>query len=205
MAVDHRGSGHHGKKGVALMHRSLGKWEMHDYGKAAEWLRAQPFVAKDRIAITGGSYGGYTTLMALTKGAPGFNVGLSSAPVSDWQLYDSVYTERYMDRPVDNPEGYKQGAVLTHIDKYTGGLRLTHGTIDDNVHMQNSMQIVDWLTEHDKPFELMLYPDSRHGLQASQRKHSAREAHDFWVRTLLGGKLPTAPGTPASKPAAGTH
>jgi dipeptidyl-peptidase-4 len=205
MAVDHRGSGHHGKKGVALMHRSLGKWEMHDYGKAAEWLRAQPFVAKDRIAITGGSYGGYTTLMALTKGAPGFNVGLSSAPVSDWQLYDSVYTERYMDRPVDNPEGYKQGAVLTHIDKYTGGLRLTHGTIDDNVHMQNSMQIVDWLTEHDKPFELMLYPDSRHGLQASQRKHSAREAHDFWVRTLLGGKLPTAPGTPATKPAAGTH
>jgi dipeptidyl-peptidase-4 len=116
-----------------------------------------------------------------------------------------VYTERYMDRPVDNPEGYKQGAVLTHIDKYTGGLRLTHGTIDDNVHMQNSMQIVDWLTEHDKPFELMLYPDSRHGLQASQRKHSAREAHDFWVRTLLGGKLPTAPGTPATKPAAGTH
>ncbi|HTU99713.1 MAG TPA: DPP IV N-terminal domain-containing protein, partial [Luteitalea sp.] len=197
MALDHRGSGHHGKKGTALMHRVLGKWEMHDYGKAAEWLRTQPFVAKDRIAITGGSYGGYTTLMALTNAAPAFNLGLSNAPVSDWRLYDSVYTERYMDRPAENPEGYKAGAVLTWADRYVGGLRLTHGTIDDNVHMQNSMQVVDWLTEHDKPFELMVYPDSRHGVQASQRKHSARGAHDFWVRTLLHGKLPAPPATAA--------
>jgi len=204
MALDHRGSGHHGKKGVAQMHRALGKWEMQDYGTAADWLRTQPFVARDRIAITGGSYGGYTTLMALTKGAPKFNYGLASAPVSDWRLYDSVYTERFMDRPSENADGYKDGAVLTWMDKYAGGLRLTHGTIDDNVHMQNSMQVVDWLTEHDKPFELMLYPDSRHGLQASQRKHSAREAHDFWVRTLLGGKLPQPPVVPASKPAPAT-
>jgi dipeptidyl-peptidase 4 len=204
MALDHRGSGHHGKKGVALMHRALGKWEMHDYGKATEWLRAQPFVAKDRIAITGSSYGGYATLMALTKAAPHFNFGLANSSVSDWRLYDTVYTERYMDRPIDNPDGYRDGAVLTAIDRYTGGLRITHGTIDDNVHMQNSLQVVDWLTEHDKPFELMVYPDSRHGLQASQRKHAAREAHDFWVRTLLGGKLPTPPAGPAGKPAPAT-
>ncbi len=193
MVLDHRGSGHHGKRGVALMHRALGKWEMHDYGKAAEWLRTQPFVARDRIGITGGSYGGYVTLLALTKGAPAFDVGLASAPVTDWRLYDTVYTERYMDRPSENPEGYKAGAVLDWIDRYTGGLRLTHGTIDDNVHMQNSMQVIDWLTEHDKPFELMLYPDSRHGLQASQQRHSAREAHEFWVRTLLKGVLPPPP------------
>jgi dipeptidyl-peptidase-4 len=199
MAIDHRGSGHYGKKSVALMHRALGKWEMHDYGAAADWLRAQPFVAGDRIAITGGSYGGYTTLMALTRGAPKFNIGLASAAVSDWRLYDTVYTERYMDRPSENPDGYRDGAVLTWLDKYTGGLRITHGTIDDNVHMQNSMQVVDWLTEHDKPFEMMLYPDSRHGVQASQRKHSVRETHDYWVRTLLGGKLPTPPVAPASK------
>lgn len=203
MALDHRGSGHHGKAGVASMHRVLGKWEMHDYGKAAGWLRAQPFVARDRIAITGGSYGGYATLMALTRGAPAFNFGIASAPVTAWQLYDTVYTERYMDRPVDNPQGYEDGAVLTWADRYTGGLRLTHGTIDDNVHLQNSLQVVDWLTEHDKPFELMLYPDSRHGLQASQRAHAARETHDFWVRHLLGGKLPPSPKAPADKPASG--
>ncbi len=197
MVVDHRGSGHHGKAGVAQMHRVLGKWETHDYGKAAEWLRSQPFVATDRIAITGGSYGGYVTLLALTKGAPSFDFGLSSAPVTDWRLYDTVYTERYMDRPNENPEGYKAGAVLTWIDRYRGGLRLTHGTVDDNVHMQNSIQVIDRLTEDDKSFELMLYPDSRHGLQASQRRHAARETHDFWVRTLLKGVLPAAPSTQA--------
>lgn len=202
MALDHRGSGHHGKKGVAMMHRRLGTWEMHDYGKAAAWLRTQPFVATDRIAITGSSYGGYTTLLALTRGAPAFNVGLASAAVSDWHLYDTVYTERYMDCPSENAEGYRDAAVLTHAGKYVGGLRLTHGTIDDNVHLQNSLQVVDWLTTHDKSFELMLYPDSRHGVQVSQRRHAAREGHDFWVRTLLGGRLPTSPAAPAGTPPA---
>lgn len=195
MTADHRGSGHYGKKQVALMHRALGKWETHDYGAVAAWLRAQPFVANDRIGITGGSYGGYVTVMALSRGVPAFDFGLASAPVTDWRLYDTVYTERYMDRPTENPDGYKDGAVLTWLERYTGGLRITHGTVDDNVHLQNTLQVVDWLTEHDKPFELMLYPDSRHGVQASQRKHAARDAHDFWVRTLLGGQLPTHTGT----------
>ena len=204
MVVDHRGSGHHGKAGVAQMHRALGKWETHDYGKAAEWLRTQPFVARDRVAITGGSYGGYVTLLALTKGAPHFDFGLSSAPVTDWRLYDTVYTERYMDRPADNPDGYRDGAILTWIQRYAGGLRLTHGTIDDNVHMQNSLQVIDRLTEDDKPFELMLYPDSRHGVQASQRRHAARETHDFWVRTLLNGALPQAPARPTTRTPAAT-
>ena len=185
IAVDHRGSGHFGKKGVALMHRSLGKWEMADLIAAAKWLRTKPFVAKDRIGITGSSYGGYTTTMALLYGAAHFNYGQAGASVTDWRLYDSVYTERYMDTPKENPDGYKAGAVLTYADRYTGGLRMTHGTIDDNVHMQNTIQVVDWLVSHDKPFELMLYPDSRHGYQASQRPHSTREAHDFWMRKLL--------------------
>ena len=188
-SVDHRGSGHFGKKGVALLHRNLGKWEMQDLITAAKWLRTKPFVAKEKIGITGGSYGGYTTMMALTYGAQHFNYGLARSSVSDWKLYDTVYTERYMDTPEDNPEGYKNGAVLTWIDRYEGGLKITHGTIDNNVHMQNSMQIVDWLTTNNKLFELMLYPDSRHGIQANQRNHSMRETHDFWVRYLLDGKL----------------
>jgi dipeptidyl-peptidase-4 len=120
--------------------------------------------------------------------------------VTDWRLYDSVYTERYMDLPSENPEGYKAGAVVTWADRYSGGLRLTHGTIDDNVHLQQTLQLCDWLTTHDKRFELMLYPDSRHGIHASQRAHQARETHDFWVRTLLGGRLPAGileTGSPA--------
>jgi dipeptidyl-peptidase-4 len=190
ISVDHRGSGHFGKKGVWLMHRNLGKWEMHDLIAATEWLRGKPFVAADKIGIAGGSYGGYTTLMALTYGAGKFNYGQAASAVSDWQLYDSVYTERYMDTPAENPEGYKNGAVLTYVDRYKGGLRITHGTIDDNVHMQNSLQVIDWLTTHNQPFELMIYPGSRHGLQMSQRQHGNRESHDFWVRNLLNGRLP---------------
>ena len=191
--ADHRGSGHFGKKAAALMHRNLGKWEMADYTAVAQWLRNKPFVAKDRIGITGGSYGGYVTLMAMTAAAPHFNFGQAGSSVSDWRLYDSVYTERFMDTPTENPDGYKQGAVLTHIEKYTGGLKITHGTIDDNVHMQNSIQVVDWLVSHNKSFELMLYPNSRHGFAAAQRPHSTRESHDFWVRTLLDGTIPPAP------------
>ena len=190
ISVDHRGSGHFGKAGTALMHRQLGTWEMTDLSTAAAWLRAKPFVEGDRIGITGSSYGGYTTAMVLTKAAGSFNFGIAGSSVTDWQLYDSVYTERYMDSPSENPDGYKSGAVLTWVDRYKGGLRITHGTTDDNVHMQQTVQLVDWLTTHDKRFELMIYPDSRHGIQASQRAHQARESHDFWVRNLLGGKLP---------------
>jgi len=189
ICVDHRASGHFGKAGVGLMHRQLGLWEMTDLITATKWLREQPYIAKDKIGITGGSYGGYTTAMALTYGAGHFNYGIAASSVTDWRLYDTVYTERYMDTPAENPEGYNFGAVLTWIDKYDGGLRITHGTIDDNVHAQNTIQVVDWLTSNNKGFELMLYPDSRHGLQASQRAHSSRATHDFWVRTLLDGKI----------------
>lgn len=190
ISVDHRGSGHFGKKGVWLMHRSLGKWEMRDLMAAAAWLRTKPFVAGEKIGIVGGSYGGYTTMMALTYGAGAFNYGQAGSAVTAWELYDSVYTERYMDKPTENPDGYRNGAVLTYADRYKGGLRITHGTIDDNVHMQNSLQVIDWLTSHNKPFELMVYPGSRHGLQQVQRAHANRESHEFWVRNLLNGRLP---------------
>ena len=188
--VDHRASGHFGKNGVGLMHRTLGKWEMTDLIAAAKWLRTKPFVDGDKVAITGSSYGGYTTMMALTFGSQYFNYGQAGASVSDWRLYDTVYTERYMDRPQDNPEGYDSGAVLSWVDRYEGGLRITHGTIDDNVHTQNSLQVIDALTAKNKEFEMFLYPDSRHGVQASQRAHYNKGIHDFWVRTLLDGKNP---------------
>ena len=186
VSVDHRGGGEFGKKGTALMHRNLGKWEITDLCTAAGWLRSKPFIASDKVGITGASYGGYATLMALTRGADCFDFGQAGSAVTDWKLYDSVYTERYMDKPDENQEGYKNGAVLTWIDRYKGLLRITHGDIDDNVHMQNSTQVVEWLTSHDKRFELMIYPDSRHGIKASERPHYMRESHDFWMRNLLG-------------------
>ncbi len=185
ISVDHRGSGHFGKKGVAEMYRHLGKWEMHDWIEAVKWLRKKPFVDASRIAITGGSYGGYATLMALTYGADYFHYGIALYPVTDWRLYDTVYTERYMDRPQDNPEGYKFGSVFTHLDKFKGKLLLVHGTIDDNVHMQNSVQLIDKLTKMGKQFQLMIYPGERHGVRnPAHRAHLTKLILNFWRENL---------------------
>jgi dipeptidyl-peptidase-4 len=191
ISVDHRGSGHFGKKGVSLMHRKLGKWEMHDLIAAVKWLRKLPTIDEKRIGITGGSYGGYTTCMALTYGADYFTHGIAGSSVTDWKLYDTVYTERYMDTPEENPEGYKFGSVMTHADKYNGSLLITHGTMDDNVHMQNTIQFIDKLEDLDKDFELMLYPNARHGIGYPKRNHSARESVQFWFRHFLGKELLT--------------
>jgi dipeptidyl-peptidase-4 len=184
-SVDHRCSGHFGKKGMSLMHRNLGKWEMHDLIEAVKWLRKKPFIDETKIGITGGSYGGYTTCMALTYGADYFTHGWASSSVTRWELYDTVYTERYMDRPKDNPEGYKFGSVLTHADKYKGVLFLTHGTMDDNVHMQNTMQLIDKLIDLNKKFEFMPYPNQRHGFGGAKRVHSTQRSVEFWFKHFL--------------------
>ncbi len=195
ISVDHRGSNHFGKKGRSLLYRNLGKWEMHDLIAAVKWLRQKPFVDPTRVGITGGSYGGYTTCMALTYGADYFTHGVAQYSVTDWRLYDTVYTERYMDTPEDNPEGYKFGSVLTHADKLKGKLLLTHGTMDDNVHMQNTIQLIDKLENLNKDFELMIYPNERHGVRFPKFKHAARESMQFWFRYFLGTDLPTAAET----------
>lgn len=181
--VDHRGSGHFGKEGVAKMYRNLGKWEMHDWIEVVKWLREKSFVDPNRIGISGGSYGGYVTLMALTTGADYFTHGVSNAPVSDWKLYDTIYTERYMDRPIDNPQGYKNGSTMKDIEKFKGKLLLTHGTIDDNVHMQNSIQFITEMMKHGKQFELMIYPNERHGFRnPARRSHRNKLIEAFWVK-----------------------
>ena len=189
ISVDHRGSGHFGKKGVALMHRSLGKWEMNDLITAVKWLRQKPYIDPDRIGITGGSYGGYATCMALTYGADYFTHGIANYSVTDWKLYDTVYTERYMDTPDENPEGYEFGSVMTHADKYKGTMLITHGTMDDNVHMQNTIQLISKLEDLDRDFELLLYPNARHGVGFPKRNHSVRESVQFWFRHFLDKEL----------------
>jgi len=186
LSVDHRGSGHFGKKGAALMHRSLGKWEMDDLSQAVKWLRQKPFVDAAKIGITGGSYGGYTTCLALTYGADYFTHGIASSSVTDWKLYDSVYTERYMDTPAENKEGYEFGSVMTHAKNLKGVLFLEHGDMDDNVHMQNTVQLIDALMEQDKNFEYMIFPNQRHGFGGKKRENASRRHVDFWFKHLLG-------------------
>ncbi len=185
LAVDHRGAGHLGKKGMDAMHRCLGKWEIADYSAAVAWLRRQPFIDGARIGITGGSYGGYVAALAVVAAPDVFSCGIAEFSVTDWSLYDSVYTERYMDLPAENPEGYRQASVLSHAATYRGGLRLTHGSMDDNVHMQNSLQLLDLLLDEGKTVELMIYPNERHGIRGKKAVESSRSNVEFWKRKFF--------------------
>jgi dipeptidyl-peptidase-4 len=184
--VDHRGAAYFGKKGKSYLYHNLGKWEINDYSEAVKWLRTKSFVDSTKIGITGGSYGGYVTCMALTLGADYFTHGVAEYSVTDWHLYDNIYTERYMGTPEENPEGYKFGSAITQADKYKGLLCISHGTLDDNVHMQNTIQLVDKLTTMDKHFELMLYPNERHGVGFSKWLHAQSEYVRFWFKNFLG-------------------
>ena len=185
-AVDHRGSGQFGKTGLDYLHRSLGKWEVLDYADAVRWLISKPFVDASRIGITGSSYGGYMTCMALTKGAEYWTHGFAGSSVTDWRLYDNVYTERYMDTPRDNPDGYKESSALTYVSGYKGKLYMTHGDLDDNVHMQNSIYLISKLEDAGKSFRFMVYPGGRHGWSGAKAIHSRNEANQFWMESFFG-------------------
>ncbi|QBQ40688.1 S9 family peptidase [Sphingobacterium psychroaquaticum] len=191
VACDHRASGHYGKQGVAWMHRSLGQWELVDYITVAKWFKAKPWVAKNKLLITGHSYGGYMTCLALTKGADYFDYGIAGAPVTSWELYDTHYTERWMDTPQDNAQGYKEGSILSYVNNYKGVLRIMHGDLDDNVHLQNTTQLVDALTDRNVPFELMIYPGSRHGFARSKSAYDFKERVRFYYQYLLEKPVPS--------------
>ncbi|MFN8264980.1 MAG: S9 family peptidase [Chitinophagaceae bacterium] len=192
VAIDHRASGHFGKEGINYMYRNLGYWEMKDWITIVKWLIENASVDKNKVCISGFSYGGYMSCYALTYGADYFTHGLAGGSVTDWSLYDSHYTERFMDTPAENPEGYKSSSVFTHIDKYKGLLRIYHGTMDDNVHLQNSLQLVKKLQEKKKHFEFMVYPGGRHGWRnlPAQDAHSANENALFIYKYLLEKEVP---------------
>lgn len=183
--IDHRGSGHFGRKGIDQLYRCLGKWEILDYADAVKWLREKPYVDASKIGITGSSYGGYMTCLALTKGAEYWTHGFAGSSVTDWRLYDNIYTERFMDTPQDNPEGYREGSVLTFVKNYKGKLYFDHGDLDDNVHFQNSLQLMSKLQDEGKVFQFMLYPNGRHGWGGAKRTHSQNEANNFWLNSFF--------------------
>ena len=163
VSFDHRASGQFGKEGVNYMYHNLGYWEMADYKTMVKWFIANGQADPSKICITGFSYGGYMTCYALTYGADVFTHGMAGGSVVDWHLYDSHYTERYMGTPQNNPKGYQTSSVLSYAGQYKGMLQIVHGTSDDNVHMQNSLQLVSALEDKGKNFEFMLYPGGRHG------------------------------------------
>lgn len=189
ISVDNRASGHCGKEGINYVHRNLGHYELQDYILWAKYLASLGYVDTEKIGITGFSYGGTMTALALTDGADYFRFGIAGAGVYDWMLYDTHYTERYMDHPEDNPDGYKSSAAINKASGYKSEsgsvLYLTHGTADDNVHLQNTIQMIDALQKEGKQFELMLYPGAYHGYRGYQGAHSEEATINFWRKVLL--------------------
>jgi dipeptidyl-peptidase-4 len=184
--VDNRGTWGRGHAFEAAVHRRLGDLEVVDQLAAARWLKAQPWVDPDRIAVYGGSYGGYMTLLLMLKTPGVFRAGVAYAPVTDWALYDTIYTERYMDTPQDNAEGYKASAPLTYAENLEGALLLAHGAMDNNVHFQNTLQLIGRLAAANRSFDLVVYPRTRHGVRRSKYAlHFHRLKVDFLKRYLL--------------------
>jgi dipeptidyl-peptidase-4 len=193
VAIDHRGSGHFGKAGQNYLYKDLGDWEIKDYSEVVKWLIGKSFIDKNKIGITGFSYGGYTTCMALTRGADYFTHGFAGGSVTDWHLYDTHYTERFMGLPSENVEGYKNSSVMNYVKNYKGNLYLVHGTMDDNVHMQNTLQLVGALEDAGKDFEMMLYPGGRHGWAnlKARWKHFNDEKARYIYQYLLEKPVPS--------------
>ncbi len=183
-SVDNRGTGARGKAFKSVTYKNLGRIEAEDQIAAARHLAALPYVDAARVGIWGWSYGGYMTLMAMLygDGPQTFKVGLAVAPVTDWRLYDTIYTERYMSTPQKNPQGYEQGAPQHYADRLREGQKLLiiHGDFDDNVHFQNTVQMVDALQKANKQFDMMMYPGRNHGIfGGSTRLNLFKKATDY--------------------------
>lgn len=190
VVMDHRASGHFGKQGVDYMYHNLGYWETKDYSTLAKWLIANGNADASKICITGFSYGGYMSCYALTFGSDVFTHGMAGGSVTDWTLYDSHYTERFMGTPANNPDGYKSSSVLTHVNKLKGMLQIVHGEIDENVHLQNSLQLISKLQDAKKDFEFMVYPGGRHGWGGAKGAHFQNLKTQFIYKYLLERPVP---------------
>ena len=162
--VDGRGTGFKGAEFKKVTQNELGKYEVEDQIQAAKQLGALDYIDQNRIGIWGWSYGGFMSSNALFKGSDVFKMAIAVAPVTSWRYYDTIYTERYMTTPQENPSGYDENSPIFHVDKLKGNFLLIHGSADDNVHVQNTMQMVEALVQANKQFEWMIYPDKNHGI-----------------------------------------
>ena len=167
--VDSRGTGSRGVAFQKATYKQLGKYETEDHIEAAKYLGNLKYIDRERIGIWGWSYGGYISSLALFKGAEFFKTAIAVAPVTTWRYYDTIYTERYLQRPQDNPEGYDDNSPITHAAKLKGNFLLIHGTGDDNVHFQNTVNLQNALISAGKQFRSFYYPDRAHGISKGKK------------------------------------
>ena len=192
LIADCRAAGHNGRAGLDAIYKRLGTVEVDDFIEWAKWLRSLPYVNPEKIGVEGFSFGGTMTALLVTTASEYYPYGVAGGGVYDWMLYDTHYTERFMSTPQDNPDGYRDTKVVGRIKDYPGNygsdkvmLKLTHGTGDDNVHFQNTLQLMDALQKQGSAFEFMIYPDGMHGYRGYQGAHDTAATHEFWKKYLL--------------------
>jgi dipeptidyl-peptidase-4 len=186
ISVDNRGTGARGRDFEKQLYKKLGQYEVVDQIDAANYLtKTYDFIDKDRLGIWGWSYGGYMSSLVLAQGNDLFETAIAVAPVTNWRFYDTIYTERFMQTPQMNPEGYKKGSPITYADQIEGNYLLVHGTGDDNVHFQNSVELVNELVAEGVQFESMYYPNRSHAIYGGNaRNHLYRMMSNFILENL---------------------
>jgi dipeptidyl-peptidase-4 len=179
--IDGRGTGFKGRDFKKITYKQLGKYEIIDQIESAKELSKLPYIDENRIGIWGWSFGGYMSSLAITKGADTFKMAIAVAPVTTWRFYDTIYTERYLQTPQENPKGYDDNSPVNFTNSIKGNYLLVHGTGDDNVHVQNSMKMIDALIQSNKQFDLLMYPDRAHGIYNTRndRLHLYTKMTDF--------------------------
>ncbi|HEY3369629.1 MAG TPA: S9 family peptidase [Prolixibacteraceae bacterium] len=183
--VDPRGTGARGEEFRKMTYMQLGKYESDDQVEAARYLGTLPYVDKNNIAIWGWSYGGFMAALCMEKGADVFKAGISVAPVTNWRFYDSVYTERYMRLPKENADGYDDNSPLFHAEKIKGKYLLIHGSADDNVHFQNTMEFTERMVQAGVQFDMAVYTNRNHGIRGGNTSmHLYTKMTDFLVKNL---------------------
>ena len=183
--VDGRGTGFKGADFKKSTYLNLVKYETIDQIAAAKHFGSLPFIDENRIGIWGWSFGGHMATHCLLKGNDTFSMAIAVAPVTNWRFYDTIYTERFMRTPQENPEGYDLNSPLNFADQLRGKFLIIHGSADDNVHVQNTMRMVEALIQEDKQFEWMIYPDKNHGIfGGNTRKHLYTKMTQFIYKNL---------------------
>ena len=185
VVVDVRGTGGKGAEFKKMTYKQLGNLETEDLVACATQLGALVFIDKDRIGVWGWSYGGYMSSLAMMKGDGIFKAGIAVAPVTTWRYYDTIYTERYLQRPQENSSGYDDNSPITHAGKLQGNYLLIHGTGDDNVHFQNAVALQNALISENKQFQSFYYPDRNHGIYGGNTTiHLFSMMTDFILKNL---------------------
>jgi len=180
VCIDGRGTGYKGATFKKMTQNELGKYELEDQIAAAEKLGSMEYIDEERIGIWGWSFGGFMSSNAIMQGAETFSMAIAVAPVTSWRFYDTIYTERYMTTPQANASGYDENSPLSHVSKLEGDYLLIHGSADDNVHVQNTMRLIEALVQANKQFDWRIYPDKNHGIYGGNtRTHLYNLMTDF--------------------------